>query len=339
MNVATFPWDPKPDVQAAPVAAQAAAPAPTAQAPAPQPQPQQQPASNYTQSTLSPQNGRPLSLPNNPHGNANGVAIKTEPGQIKPDPVVKQEPGVGGAQPPLHPSYAVANAARGGVAAERAAQALESQFGQRAAASINAIQSGMNQTTPAHQGQQVPQPGQPLQQQHGRTHQQLSPRQQYQAQIAAHLQQRMPPNGPGNGPNGLPSAQVDGSSDVFDAALVQRGPDGRPVEMGRVEIDNLLHAQLAARAKEMEGGGLMLSLKEATKHSNPAVKKRSTDGSAQFDGPDDDMKDDDLDDEDAINSDLDDPDDEKDDDEDDDETMGHMMLCMYDKVQRVKNKW
>jgi len=101
----------------------------------------------------------------------------------------------------------------------------------------------------------------------------------------------------------------------------------------------LLHAQLAARAKEMEGGGLMLSLKEATKHSNPAVKKRSTDGSAQFDGPDDDMKDDDLDDEDAINSDLDDPDDEKDDDEDDDETMGHMMLCMYDKVQRVKNKW
>ena len=29
----------------------------------------------------------------------------------------------------------------------------------------------------------------------------------------------------------------------------------------------------------------------------------------------------------------------QDDDEDDDESMGHMMLCMYDKVQRVKNKW
>ncbi len=52
----------------------------------------------------------------------------------------------------------------------------------------------------------------------------------------------------------------------------------------------------------------------------------------------DDFKDEELDD-DAINSDLDDSDDGKDDDEDDDDTMGHMMLCMYDKVQRVKNKW
>jgi transcription initiation factor TFIIA large subunit len=25
--------------------------------------------------------------------------------------------------------------------------------------------------------------------------------------------------------------------------------------------------------------------------------------------------------------------------EDEDEGMGHIMLCMYDKVQRVKNKW
>ena len=45
-------------------------------------------------------------------------------------------------------------------------------------------------------------------------------------------------------------------------------------------------------------------------------------------------------DEDAINSDLDDPDDLADgDEEDEDGNMGHIMLCMYDKVQRVKNKW
>jgi len=43
-------------------------------------------------------------------------------------------------------------------------------------------------------------------------------------------------------------------------------------------------------------------------------------------------------DEDAINSDLDDPEDDEIDNEDDDE-VPQIMLCMYDKVQRTKNKW
>ena len=47
----------------------------------------------------------------------------------------------------------------------------------------------------------------------------------------------------------------------------------------------------------------------------------------------------DEDDEDAINSDLDDPEEDLEEDEVDDEGLGHIMLCMYDKVQRVKNKW
>jgi transcription initiation factor TFIIA large subunit len=88
----------------------------------------------------------------------------------------------------------------------------------------------------------------------------------------------------------------------------------------------------------MQGGGLMLPLREATRHRGVAKKKAAAAGPSQVDGPDDDFKDEDLDD-DAINSDLDDPDDEKDDDEDDEDSMSHMMLCMYDKVQRVKNKW
>ena len=88
----------------------------------------------------------------------------------------------------------------------------------------------------------------------------------------------------------------------------------------------------------MEGGGLMLPLKEATKGRSCLKKPRSADAPAQFDGLDDDIKSEE-DDEDAINSDLDDPDEGGDEDEDDDESMGHMMLCMYDKVQRVKNKW
>ncbi|KAK6340366.1 transcription factor IIA subunit alpha [Orbilia blumenaviensis] len=44
-------------------------------------------------------------------------------------------------------------------------------------------------------------------------------------------------------------------------------------------------------------------------------------------------------DEDAINSDLDDTDEEPVDDDDDNEGISQIMLCMYDKVQRTKNKW
>lgn len=131
---------------------------------------------------------------------------------------------------------------------------------------------------------------------------------------------------------------MDGSSEAYEGVLMQRDASGNPVEMGRLEIDSLLHEQIAARAKQMEGGGLMLPLKEATKHRSVANKSKRAGGPSQVDGFDDDVKDEEVD-EDAINSDLDDPDDDQDDDDDDDDSMGHIMLCMYDKVQRVKNKW
>jgi len=57
---------------------------------------------------------------------------------------------------------------------------------------------------------------------------------------------------------------------------------------------------------------------------------------AQGDAAGDD--DDDVEDEDAINSDLDDPDDLAANAENGEET-DQVMLCTYDKVQRVKNKW
>ena len=78
--------------------------------------------------------------------------------------------------------------------------------------------------------------------------------------------------------------------------------------------------------------------------ARPARAEASSSRVPQLDGEDDD--DDgkpsraDEDDEDAINSDLDDPDDDAiaaDADEDDDS--GDSILCTYDKVQRVKNKW
>ncbi|KAK0731443.1 transcription factor IIA, alpha/beta subunit [Lasiosphaeris hirsuta] len=343
LNVAQFPWDPKPEPPPPAPPVQASAPPP-----APAQQPQQQPPSNYAQATLSPQaSAQPVSLPGGSHPNGNGVAIKPDPGMLKNDPVIKQEPGLANAQGPAgHSVYNnTANPGRG-MAAQRAAQALESQYGPRAAASINAIHMG-SQLNTAHQPQQGQRLGQAPQQinQQQMSQQQMNQQQMSQQQMNHQyrqgvMQQRpQPQQGPHPGTsNGLPAAQVDGSSDGFEGILMQRGPDGRPVEMGRVEIDSIIHAQIAARAKQMEGGGLMLPLKEATRHRGTASKKSGTGNPSQVDGPDDDFKDEDLDD-DAINSDLDDPDDDKDDDEDDDDSMGHMMLCMYDKVQRVKNKW
>ncbi|RPB01114.1 transcription factor IIA, alpha/beta subunit [Choiromyces venosus 120613-1] len=60
--------------------------------------------------------------------------------------------------------------------------------------------------------------------------------------------------------------------------------------------------------------------------------------SAQMKQMDGESGDEEVVDEDAINSDLDDPEDDEIDGEDDDEAP-QIMLCMYDKVQRTKNKW
>ncbi|KAM5382409.1 hypothetical protein ACJA88_004204 [Fusarium oxysporum] len=48
--------------------------------------------------------------------------------------------------------------------------------------------------------------------------------------------------------------------------------DGNLHELGRVEIDRMLHEQILAKAKSMEGGGLMLPLKEATRTSKCTLK-------------------------------------------------------------------
>ncbi|EAZ63530.1 transcription initiation factor TFIIA large subunit (TOA1) [Scheffersomyces stipitis CBS 6054] len=67
-------------------------------------------------------------------------------------------------------------------------------------------------------------------------------------------------------------------------------------------------------------------------------KKRIVQADGTF-GEDDDDDDDIFNDSDDINSDLDDDlESEKSDDEDGDQ-VGQIMLCLYDKVQRIKNKW
>ncbi|KAL2258591.1 hypothetical protein VTK26DRAFT_8061 [Humicola hyalothermophila] len=303
-NVAQFPWDPKPEPQPAP----AASAAPPNAAPMNAPPPNA--AAHYTQSTLSPQNpAQSLSLPGTHLPNPNGPAIKQEPDLAPTETIPKQEPGF----QPMHHGYNAAHAARG-TAAQRAAQALENQYGQRAAASINAIHSGIaSQMNPAVQAHQAPRQGQP--QQH------MNLQQQYRQGVAASIQQRMQQVSHSGQPNGLPSAQVDGAAETAEAT----------------SSSEQLRAQLAERARQMEGGGLMLPLSKIPSRPGLSSQEQRTAGPAQVDGPDDDVKEEDSD-EDAINSDLDDPDEDRDDEDEDDDSM-NMMLCMYDKVQRVKNKW
>ena len=103
-------------------------------------------------------------------------------------------------------------------------------------------------------------------------------------------------------------------------------------------------------ALDMEAGGLMIPLTERklastlgrleTAQKASALSNTPATGVPQLDGANDDdhkIKLDDPDDE-AINSDLDDPEDDAI-DEVEDETLSEFILCTYDKVQRVKNKW
>lgn len=388
MGVAQFPWDPKPEPP--PPANNPPAPAvtqPPPQAPssyvqaqvnmaAPQNAPLQQQQHTQQQQNLSLPGMQQQQQQNPQQTQANySPQIKSEPGLPLPrnEPVIKQEPGTSnGGMPSLPQAGYAAGPPRPGmaVAQARAVQALESQYGQRAQASISALQGQQYQNQPQAQRPGQPQQQTQFQQPQYQQQQQNHPQQQqqnaqqaqmYRQQLAQQMaaqqaaqarsqqgqqgQQAQQPQYPnGQHQNGVHKSQVDGASDAYEGILMQRGADGNPLEMGRMEIDGYLHAQFAARAKQLEGGGLMLPLKKATKtRSLPTKVKREASGPSQLDGLSDDeddpvLKEEEFD-EDAINSDLDDPDDNQEEDEDDDDSMGHLMLCMYDKVQRVKNKW
>ncbi|CAI5759567.1 unnamed protein product [Candida verbasci] len=86
-----------------------------------------------------------------------------------------------------------------------------------------------------------------------------------------------------------------------------------------------------------DGNKLMQNIKNKNKNLNK--KLQQVDGT--LDDEEDDEDDDDGDmfnDSDDINSDLDDLESEKSEEEDGDQE-GQIMLCLYDKVQRIKNKW
>jgi transcription initiation factor TFIIA large subunit len=327
--VAQFPWDPKPEPPQIPVSNSPAV------------------ASNYPQINTPPvsQAQATFSIPLTPmtpmSDGSNGLHIKTEPG--------------------LETGLNLSSYAGGPLTAQqRAAQNLAATFGQRAAASINAIQNGVPQQSQqqSQQGQQQNQPQNTTQQRPGSSAQRspLTQAQYQQAMAMQAAQQRSQLQGQ----SGVNGAQTDGASDTDTEALgimKRANAQGQEVELGRIEIDHVIRRKIEAMGQRMEGGGLMLPLKE---HSTDGRKKRKTTDSRaiahvrgletgtsytvpQYDGvgdddDDDKVKDEELD-EDAINSELDDTDEGGNEEEDDDDSMGHIMLCMYDKVQRVKNKW
>lgn len=240
---------------------------------------------------------------------------------VKAEPGIKTEPGID----PM-PMTQFSNPE----VRDRVINNLQTQYGSRADATINKLQESIGSVPNRTQFTGPPRPaGQPAPQQARPVPQGAS----LQQQLAAGMQQRAP-QALQNGHKPAPS-QFDGTTE--EGVLVHRDAVGQTTELGRVEIDRMLHAQLEARSRAMEGGGLMVPLKRASKKTGVSYHRvQDGSGTGRFDGGDDDVKSEE--DEDAINSALDDSDDNLDEDDDDDDG-GQIMLCMYDKVQRVKNKW
>jgi transcription initiation factor TFIIA large subunit len=203
-------------------------------------------------------------------------------------------------------------------------------------------QQAMQRQQQAMQQQQVKPPMQ--QQQYQQQPQQQMPR----------LPQPQPPQQPAQPAikveNNLPSyTQTDGAADndlaQWRAMLAERR--AMAAEQTR-QADRMMHDQVMQMTAQLSSG-LMVALPERpsrrrqarSKTPREALRPSSSLASSsrlprQLDGEDDDEDDD----ENAINSDLDDSDDEGPgnigEDEDDE---GDAILCTYDKVQRVKNKW
>ncbi|KAF2868601.1 transcription factor IIA, alpha/beta subunit [Massariosphaeria phaeospora] len=172
-----------------------------------------------------------------------------------------------------------------------------------------------------------------------------------------HPQQRaMPPHGQQRTPQQMQqpqqrpyTSQTDGAEatiEDWNAFKAARAAQAEDVLNGRIAADLFMRAQIDALAANLDSG-LMMPIDEMPKGRKHKAATRvlqaqkaeqdlsSIPGPVGFDGEDE-VKEED---EDLINSDLDDPEDELNGaDGDDDDTMDY-MLCTYDKVQRVKNKW
>ncbi|KAL8758855.1 MAG: hypothetical protein Q9184_003804 [Pyrenodesmia sp. 2 TL-2023] len=337
---ASFPWDPPP------IPPPMAVPPPL---PSNAPRPQQVPSS-----------GPPaLSSTNN---GSSGVTVKQEPPY-----------GNHGLPHGMQPNYG------NSIAQQRAAAHLQQKYGPNANLQISQLQAQAAMSNPGSQPQnpqniQLPQPmndqqrralaerhramqtqqmqqAQPIQQtqqtQQTQQNQQTQQTQQiHQPQPTQQTQQR----------SQVSDAQTDGVAE-WDDMVTQRRAAALGDPSSVYAADLTIRQQLEESSRAMEGGGLMLPLSEQPKHvlglrlggasrgtaqHASALKIPQVDGVGDSDEDKKVIKDEDVDDdedEDAINSDLDDPDDDVVEEVGEDSNQGQIMLCTYDKVQRVKNKW
>jgi transcription initiation factor TFIIA large subunit len=313
LGVAAFPWDPPTTQQPPPQQSQdqVLPPATTVPSNAPQliPTPSQPESSSSLPQPLPTMTGPSQSPVGNGPATANGPRIKIEPG-------VNGQPAL---PPPSNGSHISSDPQA--LARERAMNNLNSKYGAAAAGSVSQLQA-QSQAALSLPGPQRPQNVQlpdikpPIIHDIGSV-------------------SRKPPLSNGQ-TDGADEALLDWRAEVARRREAAQQQDGRPCQLiGQLRMQNL----------RLEGGGLMLPLEEHEHLRHPLKKGRPALSQAsnamqekipQTDGLDDDA---DGEDEDAINSDLDDPDDLIAEDHEGEEAVGQVMLCTYDKVQRVKNKW
>ncbi|GKZ32587.1 transcription factor IIA subunit alpha [Aspergillus brasiliensis] len=337
LGVAHFPWDPPPPQPAPPQTQNILPPTATVPSNAPRPGPPPQPQ-HHVPPPPPPQQHLPQSVPATAPPLQAPTPVGAGPNAMgQQQPHIKTEPGVNG-QPGMIPmnNMMMPNSNNPQSAQERAANMLRQRYGAAAANSVSQLQAqSQAQAAMVIPGQQRPQPMQ-------------------------HVPNGQPPQikqEPGYPPVSQPpvgNTQTDGAGDdALSAWKAEVARRREAAERQGGEGDRLLREHLRQRMLQLEGGGLMLPLDEHDYSSKPLARGLvPTDESelasssshppkvlgAQFDGPGgDDERDED--DEDAINSDLDDPDDLVAEDHDAEDAVGQVMLCTYDKVQRVKNKW
>ena len=273
---------------------------------------------------------------------------------------IKQEPGVGYEKLAHAQASAIPSGYGNQAAMQRATQQIQEKYGQAANSTVNQLQARAELATPVGQTQNRPQnapppnPSQMTEEQRRLYSKQLEARtkSQQQQNMAQYYQAQRASVG---------NSQTDGAGDW--QAMVAERRAAAALGGGSHEADLTIRQQVEQMSHEMEGGGLMLPLAEHKKRS--AQKKGNRDQKTstqttlgelvaaqtaattpnvppQFDGgPDSEDESGQRDevDEDAINSDLDDPDDDIIEDTEEDANTGDLILCTYDKVQRVKNKW
>ncbi|MDI1490337.1 MAG: hypothetical protein OHK93_001537 [Ramalina farinacea] len=319
LKVGSFPWEPTP----APQPMQN----PTVPSNVPRPPPASVPSSSGAAAGSTP-------YPSNP----NGPRIKTEPGLEQPIPS-------------LPPNYGNNDAK------DRAIALMQEKYGSNATPQISKLQSQMLPNSPsagnASRPLITPEQQRAQQAEYQRREQALAyhrAQQQRQQQHQHQQQQQQQQQGQQHPVAG--NGQTDGADD-WDGYVNQRRLEATEA---RQRADMTIREQADQMSRAREGGGLMMPVSEQPKAPKrklePTAESRAEASKMprlpQLDGVDDDEEDskakikDELfgdEDEDAINSDLDDPDDNEIEEENDDGKPTQVILCTYDKVQRVKTKW